>query len=159
MLTSLNNAVSSYLYDKKTSVAETTLENYRWWLEQFSKYEPEEGKSFGARHIQKFSGKDITAFLIYLREVRELSQNSIHDAWASIRAFWSWAVREYEISHPMANLKAPKPEEVPIETYSHEQLKALLLACETTKAWSRWGKTELCRSGSLRCATKRSSRC
>ena len=95
-----------------------------------------------ARHI---GSQEIRAFILYLQQVRAfehhrytkpqtkgLSGHAVNTYLRSIRAFWSWLVREEVItSNPFSKVRVPKPPKKVIHTFSEKQLNAIFKSIDT----------------------------
>ena len=95
--------------------------------------------------VHNISPLEIRAFILYLQQVqcftnhkftgpqtKHLSGHTINTYMRSLRAFWSWMMREEIITvNPFTKVRIPKAPEVIIATYSTEQLDKLLKCIDT----------------------------
>jgi integrase/recombinase XerD len=59
-----------------------------------------------------------------------LSPKTIRNIWISLSAFFSWASEEFGFPNPMKGVPAPKYARAQVETFTKEEIEALLKACE-----------------------------
>jgi len=95
--------------------------------------------------VTEIGAGELREFILHLQQVKAfehhpytepqtkgLSGHAINTYLRSIRAFWSWLVREEIImSSPFSRVKIPKPPRKVIATFSEEQLNAILRAINT----------------------------
>ncbi|MFC2058157.1 tyrosine-type recombinase/integrase [Chloroflexota bacterium] len=98
--------------------------------------------------VSQIGVQSLRKFILYLQERKAfsntpsakpknkcLSAQTINDYMRSIRAFWSWLVREeYITSNPFSKLVIPKPPRLVIKPYSEEELNALIAVIDTGTA-------------------------
>ncbi len=135
--TQLDNLIQGYRLcartegksDKTILIAATALNKLRQFLE--SRGYPTDVIEIGTQELREF--------ILYLQEVRAfeyhpytrpqtrgLSGHAINTYLRSIRAFWSWLVREEVItSNPFSKVKVPRPPKKVIATFSEKQLNAI----------------------------------
>jgi len=116
-------------------IANTALTKLKSFLES-RKYSPD---------VVDIGARELREFILHLQQVRAfehhpftrpqangLSGHAVNTYLRSIRAFWSWLVREEFInSNPFAKVKVPKPPKKVIATFSEKQLNAILRAIDT----------------------------
>lgn len=61
---------------------------------------------------------------------QKLSSKTLRNIWISLSAFFTWASQEFNFSSPMKGVPAPKFTQAPVETFTKEEIEALLKACE-----------------------------
>ena len=122
--------------DKTILIATTALNKLRQFLES---------KGYSTDVIE-IGTQELREFILYLQQVRAfeyhpytrpqtrgLSGYAINTYLRSVRAFWSWLVREEIItSNPFTKVKVPKAPKKVIATFSEKQLTALLKAVNTS---------------------------
>lgn len=100
-MTTLQSAIDSFLLDQQAGLnSEKTVKWYRSLLTAF-------GEHMGEKQLRLTTVDDLRLYVIALR-ARELTDNSVIGHVTAIRAFFSWAAREYEIANPARNLKKPR---------------------------------------------------
>jgi integrase/recombinase XerD len=96
--------------------------------------------------VTEIGVNELREFILHLQQVKAfehhpytgpqrkgLSGHAINTYLRSIRAFWSWLVREEIItSNPFSRVKVPKPPKKVIATFSEKQLTAILKAVNTS---------------------------
>lgn len=121
--------------DKTILITTTALNKLRQFLE--SRGYPTDVIEIGTQELREF--------ILYLQQVRAfeyhpytrpqtrgLSGHAINTYLRSIRAFWSWLVREEVItSNPFSKVKVPKPPRKVIATFSEKQLNAIFKSVNT----------------------------
>lgn len=95
----------------------------------------------GDVEVDQVTAQNLRAFLAWLRTEykprrlagsndQPLSDKSIRNYWISLSSFFTWACQEFEIASPMKAVPAPRYEKPPVETFSKEDVEALLKACK-----------------------------
>ncbi len=90
---------------------------------------------------------DLKAFFAWLRErpngldpSRKLSPKTVYNAWVSLKAFFRWYAEETGSDNPMAKVPAPKVPEPVIDPLTHDEVKAIIKACEYARPTQREGQ-------------------
>jgi len=95
--------------------------------------------------VTEISARELREFILHLQQVRAfehhpltgpqtkgLSGHAVNTYMRSIRAFWSWLVREEVITaNPFSKVKVPKPPKKVIMPFDEEQMRALLSVIDT----------------------------
>jgi integrase/recombinase XerD len=95
----------------------------------------------GDRNIQQVTTQELREYLNYMRNdytprringnnQKKLSSKTLRNIWISLSAFFTWAGNEFEITSPMKGVPAPKFTQALVETFTKEEIEALLKACE-----------------------------
>ncbi len=95
----------------------------------------------GDRSIQQVTAQELREYLNYMRteytprringnNEQKLSSKTLRNIWISLSAFFSWASEEFDFPSPMKGVPAPKFTQAQVETFTKEEIEALLKACE-----------------------------
>jgi integrase/recombinase XerD len=86
------------------------------------------------------TAQDVRAYLAWLRteykprrlnrSVEPLSPKTLRNFWITLSAFFTWAKNEFQLSSPMKAVPAPSFEEAPVESFTKEEVEALLKSCD-----------------------------
>ncbi len=97
-------------------------------------------KEHGIETLDKVKASDVSKFIETVRNRphhytgKPLSTYTVHGYASTVKAFITWAAKEELVSRTLpSRLNMPKVEQKVIETFSDEQVKALLHACEKEK--------------------------
>ena len=116
-----------------------TLANYGYGFRRFAAWLGED------RVLARVTAGDVRAFLGSLEGLAPKSILNIHVA---LSALWTWAVGEgLAVENVVREVAPPKPDRKEVLPYSQEDVRAMLGACDQTRAYSRPGKA--------RCANRR----
>jgi site-specific recombinase XerD len=97
----LTEAIQAFLLDQKAGLnSDKTVRWYESLLTAFDAYMRE-------KLLTAITGNDLRVYVLHLK-TRQLTDNSVIGHITAIRAFWSWASREYRIENPARNLKKPR---------------------------------------------------
>lgn len=131
----ITETIDGYFLDKKLEFSPRTVENYDLFFRYFLEFT-------GDPDIESVTTKTIRLFLVYLKEKRNYSDRSIHDAWVALSSLWTWAETELKIDHVIrGKIKMPEYPDKVIEPFTAEEIKKLLKAAEYSTAWqTRTGK-------------------
>jgi site-specific recombinase XerD len=138
------DAVKGYLLSRRLKCNERTIEWYRQKLAHFC-YVLE--REYGVTRLQDVTVTHLRLFVEYMRETRADVNNPhkptredtcVRDVTVKgyvqvIKGFFSWCVREEPPllrTNPAANLDNPKLARYVIKTFSGEQIKSMLNACD-----------------------------
>jgi len=114
-----------------------TIEWYTCFLERFRNFLESNGFPTLLDSITK---SHIRAFIRYLQEEartprsnKPLSQLTVQGYVRTLKAFFSWAIREeYLVSSPMATIPVPKAVYKIVNTFSHDQIARLFALCRNS---------------------------
>ncbi len=94
----------------------------------------------GEIQVGRITTQDLRAFIAWLRTeyqprrvsgaVDPLSPKTIRNFWITMSAFFTWASDEFQLPNPMKGVAPPKFEDKPFESYTQEEVEALLKACD-----------------------------
>jgi integrase/recombinase XerD len=119
----------------------------------------------GDRDLAQVTTQELREYLNYMRTEytprringdndRKLSRKTIRNIWISLSSFFSWASDEFDIPSPMKGVPAPKYEKAQVQTFTKEEIEALLKACE----YCREANTDQRRKFTMRRPTARRDR-
>jgi len=107
--------------------SEATIGNYAETLTQFDAFLS--GRSL-PQEVMAITRNDVRAFINYLLGERRFSGTTARMRFASLHAFFNWAVKEGEIvASPMVSMEAPAMQEVPPDVLTDDQVAAMFRAC------------------------------
>ena len=115
-------------------LSKRTIESYEHDLRMWLEYQ-------GDTEIAKITHLDLRQYLNYmLNEYRPrrltgnndipLSPKTVRNIWVCLSALFHWASDEFDMPNPMKKVAAPKFERRPVDPFSHEDVEALLKACD-----------------------------
>jgi integrase/recombinase XerD len=120
-------------YKAAEGLSPNTLVNYSYHLKLWQEY-------ISDVPIDQVTTQGLRAFLAWLRTDYKprrlcggddpLSPKTVRNFWVTLSAFFSWACDEFDIPNPMKGVPAPRFEDAPVESFSKEQVEALLKAAE-----------------------------
>ncbi|HUV26009.1 MAG TPA: phage integrase N-terminal SAM-like domain-containing protein [Anaerolineales bacterium] len=112
-----------------------TLEVYEWAHIHFIDF-------VGDMPVGDIELERLRTFMLYMREdytpnraggsTAPLSSSSLENLWKALRSFFIWAEEELEIPRPDKRLAKPPNPPPEINPYTHEDIKALISACDFT---------------------------
>jgi site-specific recombinase XerD len=101
--------------------SQRTIDAYRWNLGLF-------GKTVGKIKLLDIQPAHVRLFLADRAAAH--AGSTVHQAFRVLRTFFRWCIREGFLERsPMANIQAPKIDKKVIETYSREEVQALISVC------------------------------
>ncbi len=100
------------------------------------------------RRLEQFLGSDPALGSITADDIREflssldgLSAKTILNYHVGLSALWTWAIAEGLLElNVVRSVRPPRPEKREVAPYSERDIKAMLVACDRAKAYSRPGK-------------------
>lgn len=130
-----SQALEGYWLAKKREFSPHTVDDYARTFARFEQF-------IGAREVGEITATDVHRFLNQAQIKYKLSNKTLSNVWVALSSFFTWAVLEFNISHPIHGLvRRPSYRRPPIEAYTEIEIKALLAACDTMTPWhSRRGK-------------------
>jgi len=132
---SLSIALDGYWLDKQLEFSPNTVAKYRYFFRRLIAF-------LGDVELDQVTTADIRRFLVHLATVpgpsgRILSRRSVHDVWAVLSSFWTWAERELGVPHIIrGKIKAPSYTEKTVEPLTQADVAALLRAADHQRAYS-----------------------
>lgn len=120
----LSVAFEGYWLDKQLSFSPRTVKKYRYIFRLLSDF-------LGETELERVDAAEVRRFLVHLADTRHWSRRSVHDAWAVLSSFWTWAERELGTPHLIrGKIAAPTYTRRTIEPYTQAELRALLRAVD-----------------------------
>lgn len=111
----------------------STMEVYGWALTRLLDYT-------GDNDPGEITLEQLRRFMLYMRDeyiptrpggsTAPLSPSSLENLWKAIRSFFGWAEEELGIARPDLRLAKPPNPPKEIDAFSHQEIQALLAACE-----------------------------
>lgn len=129
-------ALEGFWLDKQLRLRPTTQVWYRLILGRLQTF-------LGDPEIEQVTSDDIRRFLSNLTPTYGYSKRSVHDAWAPLSSFWSWAEQELGLPHILrGKVPAPPYPKRAIDPLTADEVRLLVQAAKATKPWrTRSGKT------------------
>ncbi|MDY6877320.1 MAG: tyrosine-type recombinase/integrase [Chloroflexota bacterium] len=129
----LSKALVGFLqYKAAEGLSPNTLRNYKDHLTCWLNYAGEDTE------VSQVTSQDLRAYLAWLRTDykprrltggdQPLAPKTIRNVWATLCSFFAWASVEFDLANPMKAVPAPRFERPPVETFSKEDIQALLKA-------------------------------
>lgn len=113
-----------------------TLEVYSWALDRLQRFLPD---NVDISHITL---NDLRQFMLYMKNdyepnrpggsTKPLSPSSLENIWKAVRSFFGWAEEELNIPRPDLRLVKPRNPPAEIDPLNHQEIQALIAACENT---------------------------
>jgi site-specific recombinase XerD len=143
----LSQAFNAFIIEKKaTGKSLYTVRNYEGTLKKVMLYFKTDP------NLNQMTREDWVGFFSWLQDEylpdygkavaprprKPLSPKSINNVHTDISSFYSWATRrgvDLTKEHLLMSIERPEFEPPLIETFTKEQIKALLKACDTTRPW------------------------
>ena len=94
----MSQAVDGFILEKSLNTSASTMQKYRYVLDRFAGF-------IGDLDVDSVSSYDVRRWLLHLAtqhedgEQRRLSRRTIHDYWAVLSSFWTWAEQELSVEH------------------------------------------------------------
>jgi len=146
----LSQAIEGFILEKRAQqLRPQTLYNYKRALQRLFDCLPDDP------FLNDVTSQQIVTFLADLgkkavapagiapRPAKPLSKKSLLNIHAALSSFWSWATREgYADCHVIRAVPPPRPERRVVVTFSQDDVKRMMVACETSRSYSRPGKRE-----------------
>jgi integrase/recombinase XerD len=95
----------------------------------------------GDRNVQRVTTQEFREYLNYMRTDYtprrltgdnniKLSSKTIRNIWVSLSVFFHWASDEFNFLNPMTGVPGPKFVEAQVDTFTKDEVEALLKACD-----------------------------
>jgi site-specific recombinase XerD len=128
MTLTFDQAVDGFLLAKRAEQKSTnTLDQYAWAYAKFSNWLPTDAT------LDAITTTQVREFLV---SVETLSAKSVHAIQAALSSLWTWAVAEgYAERHVVRPIPLPKIHDPDIVPLTQAEVKRLLAACDTTRAY------------------------
>lgn len=127
----LKDAFADYWLEKKRGFSAHTFSDYQLTFRRLNEYAGMDA------HVEHINTGVIRAFLNHLVEELELSEKTLSNAWTALSSFWTWAEIELNIPHVIrGRVKRPKYRRPQIETYTKQEVQAMLNTCEHAATWT-----------------------
>ena len=134
---SLTQAVEGFVNHKYAEgLRPRTIASYERLLNKWVDFE-------GDKPVNEISTRNIRDYLRWLRtdykpvrkngKTHPLSNKTIRNIWVTLSSFFRWATIEFDFNNPMAGLSAPKINMKEVDSFSKDEVSALLKACEYTR--------------------------
>jgi len=134
---SISKSIDGFLKFKTAEgLSQRTIDSYEYTLNHWLKY-------IGDRSVSEIQASDLTDYMAWLRTEYQpvrfngsrepLSAKSIRNVWVTFRSFFGWLHMEFKFANPAAEIKAPKFQQHPVETFTKEDLEKILKACVLTR--------------------------
>ena len=124
----LSVAIDGYFLDRSPELAETTIANYRHYLNMFLSF-------MGDREIEAITSRDVNRFLTYLSKKRGLSDRTVYDVRARLGLLWKWAGAELGIANIFTSVAKTTYRKPEVIAYSKDEVQSMLQAAEYDKQW------------------------
>ena len=133
----LSKAITGFLQHKAAeALSPTTLDSYErilnLWLDHVGDFE-----------VGQITTQDLRAYLAWLRTEHKphrwsgadhpLSPKTIRNVWVALSSFFTWASTEFGLPDPIRDVPPPRFEVAPVETFTKDEVEAILKACEYCK--------------------------
>lgn len=142
----LSQAIDGMLFYKKAAnKSPNTIASYRYLLDKlrvfFAPDDPEFASITRERLVEFFAWLQDgyvspSEHSIVPHHIDKLSPKTLLDIHSTVSALWGWAVKEELIERNIVrSIEAPEAEPPVIETFTKEQVEAMLKACDRTGVW------------------------
>lgn len=131
----LSDAIDGYWLDKQLDFSKHTITGYRVIFRRFVAF-------LDDKEIEQVTTNDVRHFLLHCADEFELSAKSLSNVWAALSSLWTWAESELKTEHIIrGKVKRPRYRKTIIETFTQDDIRALLKAAGYTQSWqARSGK-------------------
>ncbi|MBI9050025.1 MAG: tyrosine-type recombinase/integrase [Anaerolineaceae bacterium] len=147
---SISKSIDGFLKFKTAEgLSQRTISSYEYMLNHWV-------NTFGDQNVSEVQASDLTNYLAWLRTEYKpvrfngsnepLSAKSIRNVWVTFRSFFGWLQVEFNYPNPAKEIKAPKFQKHPVETFTKEEVEKILKAC----VYSRESQTEVRKKFSMR---------
>lgn len=135
-LMKLSDAISGYWLDKQIDFSPHTITGYSVVFRRLIAF-------LDDSDIEAVTSNDIRRFLLHCSNEYGLSPKSLANVWITLSSLWTWAETEMQIEHIIrGKVKRPRYNKPTIETFTQDDIRALLRAAAYTQGWTaRSGKT------------------
>jgi integrase/recombinase XerD len=133
-------------YKTAEGLSHRTVESYEWVLRKWM-------EKMGDKPVGKITSSDVLDHLNYLRTeyiphtfakpnpahdapTRRLSPKTLRNHWITFKAFFRWAVTEFDIKNPMDGIPGPRYKEAPVAAFTQSDLAALLKSCVYSREYN-----------------------
>ncbi len=131
MKKSYSDYINYLEYEKKYSV--NTIINYQEDIEEFTGYLEREELT-----INDFSYQDVRLFLMYYKNEKTYSKNSISRKLSAIRSYYKYLVNQNLIeANPFSLISAPKKDKLLPKYFESNELEELFNSCDNTPLGQR----------------------
>lgn len=96
-----------------------TIKGYEWAFKLINEY-------LDSPELESIKAKDLQRFFLHLHTETNLSASSIQKVWTCVRAFYNWAVDEFNIDRPDKEIPMPKADTKEVIPFTEAELIALL---------------------------------
>lgn len=93
----------------------------------------------GDVEVSQITTQDLRAYLAWLRtdykphrlsgEDHPLAPKTIRNVWVALSSFFAWASTEFGWPDPIQDVPPPRFEVAPVETFTKDEVEAILKAC------------------------------
>lgn len=129
----LSDAIEGYWLDKRLDLSDHTITGYSVIFRRLVTF-------LGDKSFDQITTTDIRRFLAYVADEYELGDKSLANVWICLSSLWTWAEAEMKAAHVIrGKVKRPRYSTPPVETFSQEEIRALLRAAEYTKEYTANG--------------------
>ena len=128
----LSQAIEGFTLQARANLSPPTVTSYAYHLSQLVRF-------LQNPPLADITSDDISAFFHYFRNDyvtprgNPYSEASLAKIWATVRAFYNWAVDALEVTRPDLHIPQPKPSPPVIEVLSQGEVDTLINACKQTK--------------------------
>jgi integrase/recombinase XerD len=131
----MSQAVDGFILDKSLNLSHATVAKYRYVLLRFAAF-------VNNRPVADVSTNDVRRWLLSLKD-DDLSERTVHDYWAVLSTFWTWAEQELTVEHAIrGRIKAPSYTKRQIEPFTEAEVRQLVNAVSYSAPWkTRNGRT------------------
>ena len=129
----LSYALQGYWLDKQLSFSAETIKTYTWVFNHFAEF-------VGDVELEAITSNDVRRFLNHLRTEHDMSKRTVHDNWARLSSFWTWAEQELRIDHIIrGKIKRPGYPKTLIEPFTQDEVRRMVKAAEHMKPYKGKG--------------------
>ena len=132
----LSKAIEGFYLSYRLEYTQGTAENYKQSLTYFMNW-------LGDGDVDAITLTDLQKFMLHMRDdysSRRLQErpdhrvapSTIDNYWKALRAFYRWAESNIDADRPDLKLPRPRYESPEISPFTHDQLEAILDACQYT---------------------------
>lgn len=129
----LSDAIEGFWLDKQLDFSKHTITGYSLIFRRLVDY-------LADKQLDQITSNDIRRFLAYVADEYELNSKSLANVWICLSSLWSWAEKELKTPHVIRDkVKRPRYNTPVVETFTQDEVRALLKATEYTREYTANG--------------------
>ena len=133
-----DTALEGYWLARRRDLSPHTVRDYELTFRRFREF-----IGGGEVTIKAIRRGHVERFLNYLRDDLGLSAKTVGNHWIALSSFWSWAADELGAAQVLHTVRRPVAKQRIVQPYTQDEVRRLLDACVSMRAWSRRTNTHV----------------